>query len=334
MKKYIYRILCFIFLIMVFLLILTIKSSAATLSVTSSAKTVQPGQTFTVTVKISGGAGYATLSASNATLNKSATSFLDNSSETITCTAGNTNGATITISANATIGDYKTEKDETRSASTSITIKKKETTQKPTTTTKKPTTTTTSKAASTKAATKKEETKKKETKKDDFYITKLSLKGVKENEEKVDIELAPKFSKNTYEYSCKISSDIQKIELEKEAGDYNKYITVTGIDELKEGENTITVKLAKEGQTTRTYTIKLTKEAATVETSAKVEEQSQNEETASNDEQEVKQPKEPIMVSMPLGAFIAMQAGIIVIEVIAIYFIPWKKIFGKKIDKK
>ena len=36
------------------------------------------------------------------------------------------------------------------------------------------------------------------------------------------------------------------------------------------------------------------------------------------------------MVSMPLWIFIIMQIVIIIIEVLIIYFVPWKKIFKIK----
>ncbi len=48
-----------------------------------------------------------------------------------------------------------------------------------------------------------------------------------------------------------------------------------------------------------------------------------------NDEQEVKQQKEQIMVSMPLWAFIALEAGIIIVEATILVLVFRKKLFSK-----
>lgn len=331
MKKLKNKFLVIILFSIAFVLLLTVKSNATvSLSVSPSTKEIEPGKSVNITVKVSGGAGQIALSASNGTLSKSSL-WLDNSSETITCTAGSTNGATISITAKGTIGDYETEEDVSKSASTSIKIKKKEeVAQTPTTpsnntttTTKKPTTTTTTKVDT------KTDTKTETKKEDNFYISSITLKGIKENGEQTDINLSPSFNKDTYEYTCNIASDIEKIDLQKDAGEYTNSVIVTGLDDLKEGENIIKLVLSAEDHESKTYTIKVIKEKQEiVETVANIEE----------DKQEIEVPQEEkkeIMVSMPLWVFIVMQIIIIVIEVLIIYLVPWKNLFkikNKNID--
>ena len=242
---------------------------------------------------------------------------------TITGTTKSVGTGTITvkpIDASTTGADPQ---EVTTSVSKSITIKEKEipqtttpTTLNTTTTTKKTTTTTTTKV----------ETKTEEKKEDNFYISSITLKGIKENGEQIDINLSPEFNKDTYEYTCNITSDIQKIDLQKDAGEYTNSVIVTGLDELKEGENIIKLVLSAEEHESKTYTIKVIKEKQEIiETVAQVEEKIEQKEES----------KQEIMVSMPLWMFIVMQIIIIVIEVLIIYFVPWKNLFkikNKNID--
>ena len=331
-----------IILMITFITILMINSEsfAATMGMSISKTSGYVGDTFTI--KISGINGRVNISAnSKVTINKSGSQWVDGSL-TITGTAKEVGTGTITVTPVDVTTTSAEPEEVTASASRSITITEKKeetksptssnsgtTTTKPTTTTTKPTTTTTKKTTTT--TTKKEtETKKEEPKQDNFYISKLTLKGVKENGEKVDIALSPEFNKDTYEYTCNIASDIQKIEFEKDAGEFTNSIIIKGGEDLKEGENTITLMLAAEDHQAKTYTIKITKEAQeTVETVAQMEEDKQDETKIENNESKAK------MVSMPLWIFIIMQIAIIIIEVLIIYFVPWRNLFkirNKNID--
>ena len=61
MKKSILNRLVFTLISIVFIvLLMTIKSNAASLSISTSKRTVAPGESFTVTVTLSNGAGYVT----------------------------------------------------------------------------------------------------------------------------------------------------------------------------------------------------------------------------------------------------------------------------------
>ena len=91
---------------------LTLKSHAASLTISTSKSTVAPGESFTVTVKLSNGAGSISSTGH-------AAQWLDNSSYTYTMTAGSSN---VSISASGTAGDYTTEKNESVGASTVVKV--------------------------------------------------------------------------------------------------------------------------------------------------------------------------------------------------------------------
>lgn len=273
------------------------------------------GDSFRVT--ISGINGKVSIKgSSNISLNKSGTQWVEGSM-TITGTAKSEGTGTITVTpidASTTSADPV---EVTSSASRSIKISKKKTeTKKPTTTTTTNKTTTTSKTTST--TNKTTETKKE----DNFYISKLELNIIKSENEKTAVELSPKFSKDVYEYTCKVASDVNKLEIEKDAGEYTKSVTIKGNEELKEGENIITVELADKDHKAKTYTIKVTKEAASVTTS--------NEPEASTED---KKEKETAMISMPVWQFVIIQIVIIIVEVFIIYLILKKKLSHNRRNK-
>lgn len=326
-------------LMILFLIILCINNKVLGANAKISApSTVYVGDK--ITVKVTGNAA----SWSNLTLNASgqisgsggimADSTASGENENVTMgtytfTATSVGSATFTLSGLVVNSDYS--KDKASDSKTVQIIKKEEQKQEKTpsnnttTTTKKPATTTTKTTTTTKVDTTKVETKKE----DNFYISSITLKGIKENEEQIDIALSPEFNKDTYEYTCNIASDIQKIDLQKDAGEYTNSVIVTGLEELKEGENIIKLVLSAEDHESKTYTIKVIKEKQEiVETAANIEEDKQ--ETEASQEE-----KKAIMVSMPLWVFIVMQIIIIVIEVIIIYLVPWKNLFkikNKNID--
>lgn len=281
------------------------------------------GDTFSVT--ISGINGKVTISGnSNISLNTSGTKWIEGSM-TITGTAKSVGTGTITVKPIDVSTTGADPQEVTTSSSKSIIIKEKEKPQTTTPTKPSDTTTTTKKPTTTTKPTTKTETKKENKKEDNFYISNISLKGIKENGEQVDIALSPVFDKNIYEYTCNITSDIQKIDLQKDAGEYTNSVIVTGLDELKEGENIIKLQLSAENYQAKTYTIKVVKEKKQ-EIQEVVAEVQQEKENIDNN----KEKSETKMISMPLWVFILMQIIIIVVEVIIIYFIPWKRILKRK----
>lgn len=96
----------------IIIIALTIKSHAASLTISTSKSTVAPGESFTVTVRLSNGAGSISSTGH-------AAQWLDNSSYSYTMTAGNSN---VSISASGVAGDYTTEKNENVGASAIVKV--------------------------------------------------------------------------------------------------------------------------------------------------------------------------------------------------------------------
>lgn len=322
MKK-IYKkiILAIIFTVLGIVINTNVYAAGIGMSINKSSAYV--GDTFSVT--ISGINGKVTISGnSNISLNTSGTKWIEGSM-TITGTAKSVGTGTITVKPIDVSTTGADPQEVTTSSSKSIIIKEKEKPQTTTPTKPSDTTTTTKKPTTTTKPTTKTETKKENKKEDNFYISNISLKGIKENGEQVDIALSPVFDKNIYEYTCNITSDIQKIDLQKDAGEYTNSVIVTGLDELKEGENIIKLQLSAENYQAKTYTIKVVKEKKQEIQEVLAEVQQEKENIDNN-----KEKSETKMISMPLWVFILMQIIIIVVEVIIIYFIPWKRILKRK----
>lgn len=282
----------FILTILLFCIFSNNNVYAASIGMSINKSTAYVGDTFTVT--ISGINGKVNVSSNaNVSINKSGSLWVDGSL-TISGTATSVGTGTITV----TPVDVTTTAAEpevvTAAASRSITItEKKAVTTNKTPTTKKPITNIPSPEPT--------------PVEDNFYISALTVKGIRENGEAVDILLAPEFNKDVFEYTCNISSDIQKIAIDKNAGTYTDSVIVEGLEELKTGENIISLILKAEGHETKTYTIRVTKEAE-----------------APVDVQKVENAKESSMITMPVWSFILLQVIIIIIEVIGFKIINSK----------
>ena len=224
---------------------MTIKSNAASLSISTSKSSVSPGESFTVTVSVSGGAGYVSATASNGSGSMGST-FLDNASKSFTCTAGSS--GRVTISASGVIADYSTENDEQKSASKTVSIVQPNkntggnsnsgSSSSGKTTTKKPTTTT-----------KPTEEEKKST---DSTLSSLSI---------AEGAITPEFNKDVKEYAITVPNEVTKLNITATPTDSKATVSVTEYEELKEGENIITISVTAEDGTTKTdYVIKATRQ--------------------------------------------------------------------------
>ena len=96
----------------IIILCLSLKSHAASLTISTSKSTVAPGESFTVTVKLSNGAGSISSTGH-------AAQWLDNSSYSYTMTAGSSN---VSISASGIAADYTTEQNENVGASAVVKV--------------------------------------------------------------------------------------------------------------------------------------------------------------------------------------------------------------------
>lgn len=335
MKSILFKILIIICLIFV---AFYTNVQAATFGLKASKTEVTVGESFNVT--ISGIYGKVTISGSNTSISPSGSQFVDGSL-TLTCNTNKEGTAKVTVTAHeaATTGANPQEVSETKSVTVNVKAKpiveqpkppaptntqtsnKTNTSNKPTTTKK---TTTTTKKTETKKETPVVETKEEEEATPLWGISEVKLIGVKENDEKIDLELDKKFDINTYEYLCNVSNDVKRIEVQKEAYEYNEFVTITGIEEdLKDGENIITLKLSKEGQNELLYTIKVNKEAKQEEI------QSVSAEVIEN-----KDEKKNASISMPVWSFILLEFAIVIITAVITFFVTKKIILSKDKTKK
>ena len=238
LKKSIYILL----LVVCILFIMSVKTNAATLSVSTSKSTVTEGETFTVTITVSGGAGYVSASATNGTGRLNST-FLDNSSTTFSCTAGS--AGTLKISASGVIADYTTEDDENKSATKSITVKEEKPVVKDPVVNDKPA----EKPSNTTKPT--PNVKPVETpKSSDNTLSELTVK---------EGEVSPVFEKNIKEYTLTIPYELTEVNVTAKASDSKATVEIEGNKDLKEGENTVTVKVTAENGSVANYIIKVTR---------------------------------------------------------------------------
>lgn len=252
MKKVFLNKIIFIILTAIFvLLLMTLKSNAANLSISTSKSTVSPGETFTVTVSVSGGAGSVTATVSNGSGGK--TDFLDNSSFSFSCTAGSS--GSVTIKANGTVADYTTEKDESKSATKTVTIKQPE---QP-----KPSTPGggTSSGGSNSGSTNKPNTTTKPSTSDNKETTKSSDSTLK-SLSVLEGAISPEFNKDVREYTLIVPNEIGEINVTAVPTDSKATATVTENVKLKEGENTVTVVVTAEDGSSSKYLIRVTRARA------------------------------------------------------------------------
>lgn len=208
------------------LFILNTTVEAAGVSIKTSKSTVKPGESFKVTISVSNGAGYVSASVSNGSGGFGST-WLENSSKSFTCKAGNSGN--VTIKTSGTVADFSTEKDESASRSKSVKIQAQTTTKKDTdnkTTTKK------EESTKTKEEDKKEE-KKEEVQEENYSLKSLEIEGV---------ELVPEFKSDVLQYTVKVA-DKDKLDINAIANSSNTIVNITGNENLQLGENTISITL-------------------------------------------------------------------------------------------
>lgn len=257
------------------------------------------GDSFSVT--ISGINGKVKISGnSNISLSTSGTQWVEGSM-TITGTTKSEGTGTITVTPidASTTGADPVEVTTGASKNIKITKKTEQTPQQPQT---PPTTTNKTTNTDKKDKEKVVETKEKEEATPELGIHSLKLIGIKENGEEIEVNLDKEFNIKTFDYICNIENDIKTLKIEKEAYEYNDIVKISGLDEeLKVGENVVTLKLSNKGKEV-VYTIKIIKQ-----------EKIETDET-SLISTEPKQTKEMI-VSIPLIWFIILEIAIVVVSV-------------------
>ena len=243
-RKILNKIIFIVLSILTILLVMSIKSNAASISISTSKSSVSPGETFTATVSVSGGAGKVTATVSNGSGGK--TEFLDNGSFSFSCTAGSS--GSVTISASGSIADYETETESNKSASKTVTIVEPTSSSSGgsssasgsssgTSTNKKPTTNNTKP---------KEEVKKSS----NNTLSELTV---------AEGAYTPAFEKDVREYALTIPYETTEVNVTATPSDSKATVAVEGNKDLKEGENTVTVKVTAEDGTVAEYIIKVTR---------------------------------------------------------------------------
>lgn len=261
MKKSIMKRILFILAMIIFaILLMTIKSDAASLSISTSKSSVAPGGTFTVTVTVSGGAGNITTSVSNGSGGK--TGFLDNGSYSFTCTAGSS--GSVIISASGVVGDYTTEKDQNKSASRTVQI------VKPSSNTGGSSSGGNSSNSSggnygggatsnnTGGSTSRPNNNTTPIEKEKSKDSTLSALTVKEG------AITPEFKKDVKAYALTIPYETSDVNVTATPTDSKATVAVEGNKNLKEGENTVTVKVTAEDGSASNYVIKVTRKRVPV----------------------------------------------------------------------
>ena len=254
MNKKIIKALIILFLTIGINLLLTNVSNAA-LSISTSKYTVSPGESFSVTVSVSGDeAGAINLSASNGTLSSSYVDLMTQSSVTVSCTAGN--AGTVSIYASGKVANYSTETEVQQSVSKSVTVQEPVQSSNNTsgssgnsssTSGNTSTTTTNSRpsTSSTNTTAKPEEVKKSS----DATLKSLVIEGQ---------ELYPEFSTTVNEYNVKVANDITSIKISPTVNDSKAKYALDGVYEnLEVGENTASVVVTAEDGSTMRYVIRI-----------------------------------------------------------------------------
>lgn len=119
MKKFIKTIAC---LLLVFSLIIPVPAHAASLGISASTGTVKPGGSFTVYISSSGGIGRVNVYVSNGSASTGSV-WVENSSASVTVTAGSSGYCTVTASPETGFSDTSGNQISLGSRSTSVAIK-------------------------------------------------------------------------------------------------------------------------------------------------------------------------------------------------------------------
>ena len=137
-----------------------------------------------------------------------------------------------------------------------------------------------------------------------FGLTELTIEGIKLN---------PEFKTDVYEYKVDLKEELEKLKITTVATDVNTNIEILGNENLKEGENTITIHVKNEsGEKNATYQITVNKVVSTVE-NVITEEQNSIADTTEITLQNQNNKKRVIMVVI-VAAVIAIIAIIFIVN--------------------
>ena len=209
-----------------------VSLATVSMSVTSNKNEVNPGETFTVTIKVSGGEGYVNISAENGKVDKSY-EWIGNNSLTVNCTAGNS--GTVKINVSGTIADSDTANDEKKSGSVSVNIKSANTSNE-----------NNSNNGSTGGNTTASKSKE----------ARLKNLGIKPND-------FNGFKRDKTDYSVEVPNNVSKVNVYATPLDSKAKVTGTGDVSLNEGESKkVAITVTAEAGNTKTYSLTIKRKAA------------------------------------------------------------------------
>ena len=241
------KILNIFIMAIVFWLILQVNSYARSITISTSKSTVSPGERFKVTVKVEG-VSNVTIKVKNGT--GSITKFIDNTSYSFNCTAGES--GSVTINAGGNVADYDKEEEGHMDAKQK-TVKIKSSSS--------------SGGSSGSSSSKSSD---------------ATLKMLGVNPSKYDFS---GFSKNKTTYNVKVPSSVNSLSVYATTSSSKAKYSVSGNTNLKGGTNLIKVTVTAEDGTKKTYTIRVTKEVDEEDvTPNKIDEEDENEEKEENQE--------------------------------------------------
>lgn len=247
--------------ILIFLTIGSVKSFAASISVRSSKTSVAPGESFSVSISSSGATGKVSVTVSNGSVSTSSL-WLEPSSS-VTVKAGSSGSVRISVTA-VDMSD-SSGKEVSPSGSTTVTIVKPSSNTGGGSsggnsgsgtsgssygggTTNSNSGGYTSNNNTTTAPEEKEKSK-------DSTLSALSVK---------EGAITPEFNKDVKEYALTIPYETSAVNVTAAPTDSKATVAVEGNKDLKEGENTVTVKVTAEDGSTSNYTIKVTRKRVPV----------------------------------------------------------------------
>ena len=239
------RIKLVILFTIIFISICSVKVLGASITVSPSKSTVSPGESFSVSISSNGATGKVSISATNGTVSKS--SLWLEPSGSITVTAGSSGSVRISVTAVDMSDSLGNEVSPSGGATVSIIQPSSNTggssggSTSGGNTTKKPTTNnnTTTKPTEEKKST-------------DSTLGSLSI---------AEGAIVPEFNKDVKEYAITVPNEVTKLNITATPTDSKATVSVTEYEELKEGENAITITVTAEDGTTKSdYVLKVTRQ--------------------------------------------------------------------------
>lgn len=224
------------------------KSEASSTSISANAREVNVGETVTITGSVNAGAWNLTLSGAGQSKGLvGQTSTTDNASASVSLSFTPTTAGQYTFTLAGDITDYYTDVSEPVSKTTTVTV------------------------VATNSGNNETNDNNNSNTSDNNETTNNNTSNKKSSEARLsNVWFEPKkydfsgFRKNTTSYNLTVPFEAEEITVKATTAHKNAKVEGTGKVKLKEGTNTITLKVtAEDGKTTKTYTFKVTRTAKT-----------------------------------------------------------------------